>query len=284
MTFSAIRGRRNPFGFTLIELLVVIAIIAILAGLLLPALARAKEKSKRIACLSNERQMGVGSQLYADDDSKNALSGVQNYADDDLNWLYPTYVANANVFICPSTQHSIDLTKTGTPILNAPWYGGLGNATGVSYTDRLHGQGTLYLEMQHIAEDGTLQSNPSSATGYDAPHKKGPGTSYEVAGFLDQDTTRKTQNSVATYSYKNVSGRAPSVSTILLMYDGDDAITVPGHANQSNDNYPDSIDNHGTDGGNVIFCDGHASWVQQRDYLVMFNIGTDEPMYTIHPF
>lgn len=98
--------RRSTKGFTLIELLVVIAIIAILAGLLLPVLARARESARRSSCMSNHSQIGKACVMYSNVSAN--LGGFPHYTDDDalhsLNLLYTSYVKDARVFLDPSVR------------------------------------------------------------------------------------------------------------------------------------------------------------------------------------
>jgi len=103
-----IRAKRS--GFTLIELLVVIAIIAILAGLILPVLARARESARRTSCASNINQIAKAMYMYADVPANGIFpcEGTLWNADGDenLGLLYRGYIMDPKVFSCPSKPTS----------------------------------------------------------------------------------------------------------------------------------------------------------------------------------
>jgi prepilin-type N-terminal cleavage/methylation domain-containing protein/prepilin-type processing-associated H-X9-DG protein len=128
--------RRGGFarrGFTLIELLVVIAIIAILAAILFPVFAQAREKARQSACLSNLKQIGTALMMYTQDYDEILPSQAQGspgrpdnavlrFADPDhaqwrVNWIWAVqpYVRNWQIFRCPSAapHYSADFAPVG---------------------------------------------------------------------------------------------------------------------------------------------------------------------------
>lgn len=110
------RGRWTGRGFTLIELLVVIAIIAILAAILFPVFAQAREKARQTSCLSNLKQLGTGLMMYAQDYDE-CVCPPYNYPNDNMTWdrLVQPYVKNWQIIQCPSDAYSTRATAPFVP-------------------------------------------------------------------------------------------------------------------------------------------------------------------------
>src|SRR3989442_1318662 len=100
-----LRCRTLRLGFTLIELLVVIALIAILAAILFPVFAQAREKARQTTCLSNLRQIGSAAQMYAQDYEERLPGTELGERDGEYFWIemLAPYAKNCDIFNCPSS-------------------------------------------------------------------------------------------------------------------------------------------------------------------------------------
>lgn len=118
--------RRNRHGFTLIELLVVIAIIAILAAILFPVFARAREKARQTSCLSNLKQIGLGLMMYVQDYDETMV--LSYYKTPTRTWMsvMEPYMKNTQLLRCPSMAGTA--RSSGTDYGFNAWALGWGNS------------------------------------------------------------------------------------------------------------------------------------------------------------
>jgi prepilin-type N-terminal cleavage/methylation domain-containing protein len=244
------------FGFTLIELLVVIAIIAILAGMLLPALAKAKAKSIKILCASNCKQWGIAISLYAIDSNNSFPDNSQGF---DLSWMMPSMLTFYRNYLIPDHKGTGTTARARNDVLFCP-------------TDQWH----------RAYEMGTaMPTNQPQLLGYNylPGRKAGSMTDAKQAG-TDQ------------WFYRTKLGTTLSLAPILM--DKNQALgPVTTNIFDSRLNWFTDIDKKhvttGThpgakgipDGGNFLFEDAHVEWFTAQKIGLGASIGTWQCFFKI---
>jgi len=245
--------KRRCSGFTLIELLVVIAIIAILAAILFPVFAQAREKARSISCLSNEKQIGLGIIQYQQDYDEKNPGGLNGYGGGSgyAGQIYP-YVKSTNVFKCASDS-TLFTQKSASLAINS-------NTT---------------LPNSAPACDVNGDSRPIAA--YTSPAKTV--LIFEVANSLgydiDTETRKATDNppGTATYCGGSPSGNGLGGDYLPNGYNGHAGAGTPNDGavkyatgifngvTADTGSYLNPLGRH-QQGSNFVMADGHAKWLR----------------------
>jgi prepilin-type N-terminal cleavage/methylation domain-containing protein/prepilin-type processing-associated H-X9-DG protein len=237
-----ITPRRN--GFTLIELLVVIAIIAILAAILFPVFARAREKARQTSCLSNQKQIGLAIAMY-----------VQNY-----DGTYPT----------GSFVDAQDTNVGGTQYTLANTLALGGNTPGPNFYDGSPFVAVLnpYIKNSGVWYDPSVSKDPGDH--WVDPSTGTSPTNYEINPLVFQ--TDFARNAYGAYGPAYYPPHGGAVTDAEIGQTADTGkIWLVEDWGQGYKNNPDAFSHNG--GNNWLFADGHAKWYQKSAASVQVQSG-----------
>lgn len=260
------RGR----GFTLIELLVVISIIMILAGMLLPALARAREAARRVSCVSNLRQLGLCFKMYAGESSGERFPPLQIFMGPNCDQrntrvlmfaggsLYPEYLTDAKLLVCPSDQDG--MSEFEGPRWRRP------DGPGGSYANGSFNP-CLFDSLSYVYMAWALKSPWIAET---ATNDLSPLFYHALSDLLVNQPPEALD---ADWSFVDDTGKERRV---MRLREGIERFFIedinnPSATNVSQSQLPVMFDkvstnvaefNHVPGGGNVLYMDGHAEYVK----------------------
>jgi prepilin-type N-terminal cleavage/methylation domain-containing protein/prepilin-type processing-associated H-X9-DG protein len=221
--------RTRTAAFTLIELLVVIAIIAILAAILFPVFAQAREKARQAVCLSNCRQIGLAVMMYAED-YEQSYPLYAHYPKQDQFWfeVIQPYAKSESIFTCPSVKVRLD--KAPANLVGYPAFG-------------LNGYGANY---RHVIQFGP---------GFASPPEMGPKA---LAALARPSETIMIADSQGEKEWTAGLSWPQLYCTVEA---GPINLTTEGL-----DKTWGLADRH-SGGGNYIFADGHVRWMRREAVL-----------------